>query len=65
MIAGVNTETTRAEWTTVPGRSIQQTYNANGDPVTITYLSNGTAVFIQNLTYDANGNCTEIECVAP
>lgn len=65
MIAGVNTETTRDAWVTVPGRSIEQTVNANGDPTSITYKEGTTAVFIQNFTYDANNNCIKIECVAP
>lgn len=65
MIAGINTETTRDAWVTVPGRSIEQTLNANGDPTQIVYKQGTTAVFKQLFTYDANNNVTKIECVTP
>lgn len=63
MIAGVNTETTRANWATVPGRSIQLTVNASGQYTKETYIDeNGNTVFAVNYTYNANGKVIEINC---
>lgn len=65
MIAGVNTEITREAWTFVPGRTTQLTYDANNQVTSISYLEGANVVFIRNFTYDAYGNCTQIECVKP
>lgn len=62
MLAGNYTETTRDAWCTVPGRSIEFTNNANGDPVTLRYYENQNLVFVKNLTYDENGKIIKIEC---
>ena len=64
MRAGVNTEITRDNWATVPGRKTQLTNNAAGKPTKITYLEGSTVIFAQYFTYDADGNVTEIECKA-
>ena len=63
MIGGNYTEITRDAWVTVPGRSVQMTYNANNKPTQIDFYSGTTLLFSQVLTYDANGNMTKIECV--
>lgn len=65
MIGGNYTDITREAWTFVPGRSVLPTYDANGNVLTMTYYDNNTVVFVRNFTYDANGNCTKIECVNP
>lgn len=63
MIAGVNTETTRANWTTVPGRRIVFTLNANNQYEKETYYDeNGDIVFVVNYSYNAAGKCIEITC---
>lgn len=62
MLAGIYRETTREAWCTVPGRSMQFTNNANGDPVKIDYYEGENLVFTKNLTYDSNGNIIKIEC---
>lgn len=63
MIAGVNTENTRANWTTIPGRSVQLTVNASGQYTKEVYIDeNGNTVFAVNYTYNANGKVIEINC---
>lgn len=63
MIAGVNTEITRANWATVPGRQVQLTVNASGQYTKEVYIDeNGNTVFAVNYTYDANGKVINISC---
>ena len=63
MIAGVNTETTRANWATIPGREVQLTVNASGQYTKETYIDeNGNTVFAVNYSYDANGKVISITC---
>lgn len=62
MIGGNYTETTREAWTSVPGRSVEITNDANGNPTAMAYKEGTTTVFVKRYTYDANGNCTKIEC---
>ena len=63
MIAGVNTENTRANWTTVPGRRIVFTVNANNQYEKETYIDeNNNIVFAVNYTYNANGKVILITC---
>lgn len=56
---------TRDMWNTVPGNSTEMTYNANNKVTQIDFYHLTTLVFSQVFTYDANGNCIKIECVAP
>lgn len=66
MIAGNYTDVTRDTWTNVIGRSTRITWNANNKPTSITYYdSDGNALFVKQLTYDANGNCIEVKCLKP
>lgn len=63
MIAGVNTETTRANWATIPGREVLLTVNASGQYTKETYIDeNGNTVFAVNYSYDANGKVILITC---
>lgn len=63
MIGNIYTDAARANWTTVPGRSIDIVNDPNGNPQTITYKdSDGSVVFIQQFTY-TNGAVTKIECI--
>lgn len=65
MIGGNFTEITRDAWGTVPGRHIKPTYNENNKPIRIDYCVGETVIFSQILTYDANGNMIDLECIAP
>ena len=63
MLGNNFTENTRANWTTVPGRSVQLTVNASGQYTKETYIDeNGNTVFAVNYTYNANGKVIEITC---
>lgn len=63
MIAGVNTENTRANWTTVPGRQVALTVNAAGQYTKETYIDeNGNTVFAVNFSYNADGKVILITC---
>ena len=64
MLGNIFTELTRNAWTTVPGRSTEQTWT-DDNCTSITYKEGTTVIFIQNLTYDANNHCIKVECVAP
>lgn len=63
MIAGVNTEITRANWATVPGREVRLTVNASGQYIKETYIDeNNNIVFAVNYTYNADGKVIVITC---
>jgi hypothetical protein len=62
MIGSIYTEMARDAWTTVPGRSIRPVYNADGNPVKLTYIQDGEVVFVKHFEYDADGNVTLILC---
>ena len=62
MIGGVFSVSARDAWTTVPGRDCVAVNNANGDPITLTFLENGNVVFVQYFTYDSKGNFLKCEC---
>lgn len=64
MIGSIYTEAARANWTVVPGRTVDGVYNANGDPTKLTFSENNNVVYAQYFTYDANGNAIKIECKA-
>lgn len=65
MLGNINTNDTRANWTTVPGREVLIDWNANNQPVKETYIDeNGDTVFAVNYTYNANGKVTNITCTA-
>lgn len=66
MLGSTNTETARANWTTVPGRRTTITYNADGKPTKETnYDVDGTTViYAVNYTYNADGKPVEIYCTA-
>ena len=63
MIGSINTTDTRANWATVPGRSVQLTVNASGQYTKETYTDeNGNVVFAVNYTYNAAGKVILITC---
>lgn len=63
MIGTINTIDTRANWATVPGRSVRLTVNASGQYEKETYIDeNGNTVFAVNYTYNDNGKVIEITC---
>lgn len=62
MIGGIYTEFTRDAWTTIPGRDVKMVNNADGNPVKITYLSDGKIAFVKYLTYDTNKAIIQISC---
>lgn len=64
MLGSTNTETARANWTTVPGRKTTLTYNADGKPVKETYYDTDgtTIIFAVNYVYNADGKPVEINC---
>ena len=65
MLGNINTNDTRANWTTVPGREVLIDWNANNQPTKETYINeNGDTVFVVNYTYNANGKPTNITCTA-
>ena len=65
MLGSIYTELARNSWTMTPGNACDFTVDANGNTTAITFSQGGNVVFVQNLTYDANNNCTRIECVKP
>ena len=65
MLGSIYTEMARNAWATIPGNAYEPEYDSNNNPVKITFYQGATAVFIQNITYDANGNPTRVECVNP
>lgn len=65
MLGNINTNDTRANWATVPGREVLIDWNANNQPTKETYIDeNGDTVFAVNYTYNANGKVTNITCTA-
>lgn len=62
MIGNVYTQSARESWATVPGRYFEPTYDANGNPITISYYDADGLVFVQYFTYDGNGNVIKCEC---
>lgn len=63
MLGNINTNDTRSNWTTVPGRSVDFTVNANGQYTKEVYSDeNGNTVFAVNYTYNANGKVIKITC---
>lgn len=63
MLGNINTNDTRANWTTVPGRSVALEVNANGQYTKETYKDeNGDTVFAVNYTYNAAGKVILITC---
>ena len=65
MIGNNYTISTRDAWVCVPGNFTELTYNANNKVTQIDFYHLTTLVYSQVFTYDANGNCVKIECVAP
>lgn len=64
MISGIYSESTRAmAWSTVPGRGVALTYDANNRVIKETYTDeNGDTVFAVNYTYNAAGKISTITC---
>lgn len=63
MLGNINTNDSRANWSTVPGRRIVFTVNANNQYEKETYIDeNNNTVFAVNYTYNANGKVIEITC---
>lgn len=62
MLAGIYREIVREAWCTVPGREMQFTNNADGNPVKIGFYEGENLVFVKNFTYDENGNILKIIC---
>lgn len=63
MIGNIYTDAARANWATVPGRTLDLVNDENGNPTKITFSDNNIVVFVQYLTYD-NGNVIKVECKA-
>lgn len=65
MLGNINTNDTRANWATVPGRTVELTVNASGQYTKEIYKDeNGDTVFAVNYTYNANGKVILISCTA-
>ena len=65
MLGNTNTNDTRANWTTVPGRRVELTVNASGEYTKEVYIDeNGDTVFAVNYTYNADGKVIQISCTA-
>lgn len=65
MLGNINTNDTRANWLTVPGRAVDLTLNANDQYEKETYSDeNGNVVFAVNYTYNGNGKVIRMECTA-
>lgn len=63
MLGNTNTNDTRANWTTVPGRRVNLTRNANKKVIKETYLDvSGNTIFAVNYDYDQDGNVSSIYC---
>lgn len=63
MLGNINTNDTRANWATVPGRQVQLTVNASGQYTKEVYIDEtGNTIFAVNYTYDANGKMINITC---
>lgn len=63
MLGNIHTNDTRANWTTVPGRRVDLTVNAEGQYTKETYTDeNGNVVFAVNYTYNAAGKVITITC---
>jgi hypothetical protein len=62
MLGNINTDLARDAWNVTPGHSTALEYNANNKVTKIIFMDNGDTVFVQNFTYDANGNCILITC---
>lgn len=63
MLGNINTNDTRANWATVPGRTVLLTVNASGQYTKEVYVDeNGDTVFAVNYTYNADGKVIQISC---
>lgn len=63
MLGNINTNDTRANWATVPGRAVNLTVNASGQYTKEVYIDeNGDTVFAVNYTYNADGKVIQISC---
>lgn len=64
MLGNIYTEAARANWTTVPGRTVDGVYDTKNNLIKLTFSENTNVVYAQYFTYDTNGNPTKIECKA-
>ena len=62
MLGNLYTDAARANWATVPGRTLDLVYDSNNNATKITFSDNNSVVYVQYLTYDANNNVTKVEC---
>lgn len=63
MLGNINTNDTRANWCTVPGRRVNYTYNAAGKMTKETYLDvAGNTIFAVNYEYNEDGKPTTQYC---
>lgn len=62
MLGNINIDTARDAWNVTPGHSTALEYNTNNKVTKITFKNGNDTVFVQNFTYDANGNCILITC---
>lgn len=62
MLGNTNTQSARDSWAVVPGRYYDATYDANNNPLTISYYDATGLVFVQYFTYDGAGNPIKCEC---
>lgn len=62
MLGNINIDAARDAWNVTPGHSTALEYNTNNKVTKITFKNGNDTVFVQNFTYDANGNCILITC---
>lgn len=65
MIGNNFTVSSRDAWVSVPNNDINFTYDENGNPTQIDFLSNNVVIFTQLFTYNENGKPTSIKCINP
>ena len=60
-IDSISTVNLRANWITIPGNSVDYTYDPlTNNCTTAKFYEGATLVFTQTFTYDLNNNCTKI-----
>lgn len=59
-LSNIDTVILRANWTTIPGNSVDYTYDVNNNVTVAQFYEGVTLVFTQTFTYDLNNNCTKI-----
>ena len=62
MLGNINIDSARDAWNVTPGHSTALEYNTNNKVTKITFKNGNDTIFVQNFTYDANGNCILITC---